>query len=279
MRVGFERKRLTVTFGVLVLLAGGIGTRLDAAQPEGSDPAALAVLREAVAAEFEADRTDKSIWTYRESDVTDSRNAVYDTIETAQGSLRRMIELNGKPLGAQATGNETRRIENYVHDPAAQARSQHASQHDDAQAAELLKMLPDAFIWTMAGEDQEFIKLTYRPNPAFNPPDMQSRVMGVMAGEMLITRNEHRIRTLRGALSEDVKFGFGILGKLDAGGTFDVERRMVGDNHWQITETHVHIGGHALLFKTIGQQEDDTKSDWRPSTAPNLEVAEQQITR
>jgi len=42
-----------------------------------------------------------------------------------------------------------------------------------------------------------------------------------------------------------------------------VERREVGDGHWQITETHVHIQGHALLFKSISEQEDDEKSKFR----------------
>jgi predicted metalloprotease with PDZ domain len=31
---------------------------------------------------------------------------------------------------------------------------------------------------------------------------------------------------------------------------------------WVITETHVHITGHALFFKTIGQQEDEVKTEF-----------------
>jgi hypothetical protein len=31
---------------------------------------------------------------------------------------------------------------------------------------------------------------------------------------------------------------------------------------WQIAETHVHIRGHALFFKTIGEQEDEVKTDF-----------------
>ena len=50
------------------------------------------------------------------------------------------------------------------------------------------------------------------------------------------------------------------MGSLQAGGTFDVERRELAKGMWQITETHVHISGHALLFKTISEQEDDVKS-------------------
>ena len=248
------------------------------ASQQGSDSAAVEMVRQAVNAELEANRTDKSIWTYRESDVTNEKNAVYTTVETTQGTLRRLIELNGHPLNPQATANEKRRIQSYVHDPAAQTKARRASAHDDAQAEELLKMLPEAFLWTKGGETGDYVTLNFRPNPAFDPPDMQSRVMGIMAGEMVISKDGHRICTLKGKLTDDVRIGWGILGKLDRGGTFDVERRMVGEHHWQITETHVHIGGHALIFKNIGQQEDDVKTEWKPSTAQTLNEASAQLT-
>jgi hypothetical protein len=248
-----------------------------ASQPQGSDPAAVEEVRQAVRAELEANRTDKSIWTYRESDVTNEKNAVYITIETTQGTLRHLIELNGRPLSPQASAADKRRIENYVNDSAAQAKARRASAHDDAQAEELLKMLPEAFLWTKGSERGDSDTLDFRPNPDFDPPDMQSRVMGIMEGQMTISKEGHRILTLKGKLSDDVRIGWGILGKLDRGGTFDIERRMVGDHHWQITETHVHIGGHALLFHTIGQQEDDVKTEWKPSTARTLQEAAQQL--
>ncbi len=248
-----------------------------ASQPQGSDPAAVEEVRQAVSAELEANRTDKSNWTYRENDVTPGKNAVYTTIETPQGTLRRLIELNGHRLSGDAAANEMRRIQNYVQDSAAQAKARRNAAHDDAQAEELLKMLPEAFLWTKASANSDSDTLNFRPNPGFDPPDMQSRVMGIMEGQMVISKEGHRIVTLRGKLSEDVLIGWGILGKLNRGGTFDVERRMVGEHHWQITETHVHIGGHALLFHTIGQQEDDVKTEWKPSTAQTLQQAAQEL--
>jgi hypothetical protein len=250
---------------------------LPALQAQGSDPSALNEVRQAVSAELRANETDKSNWTYRESNITPEKNAVYTTIETPQGTLRRLIELDGHPLSPQAAATETRRIENYVHDPAAQARARHSAEHDGAQAEELLKMLPDAFIWTRGADQGDLETLNFRPNPNFDPPDMQSRVLGIMAGELIVSKAGHRIHTLRGQLTDNVLIGFGILGKLDRGGTFDVERRIVGDGLWQITETHVHIGGHALIFHTIGQQEDDVKTEWKPSTAHTLEEAAQQL--
>lgn len=254
-----------------------LSANLPASQPQGSETSALDEVRQAVSAELHANDTDKSVWTYRESNITPEKNAVYTTIETPQGTLRRLIELSGQPLAPQAAANETRRIQNYVNDPSAQAKARRASAHDDAQAAELLKMLPDAFIWTRGADNGDLETLNFRPNPHFDPPDMQSRVMGIMAGQLIVSKDNHRIRTLRGRLTDNVLIGFGILGKLDRGGTFDVERRVVGNEHWQITETHVHIGGHALLFHSIGQQEDDVKTEWKPSTAHTLQDAERQL--
>ena len=82
-----------------------------------------------------------------------------------------------------------------------------------------------------------------------------------------------RIQSLRGTLTDDVKVRpRHSSAKLIRGGTFNVEApRTWRPAKWQITETHVHIGGHALLFKTIGQQEDEVKTDWQLSTAPDLQ--------
>jgi hypothetical protein len=257
----------------LALLALALLVPSSRASAQASQPEALQAIRAAVDSEMHANQTDKSIWRYNDRDDTPDRRALYDMIETRQGALRRMIELNGKPVSPAVAQDETARIKQYVHDDAAQARARRNGAHDDAQAASFLKMLPDAFIWTIAGRDAEFTSLNFRPNPAFDPPDTEARVMGLMAGQMLISRDGNRIRTLRGSLTRDVVFGFGFFGRLNAGGTFDIERRQVGGGHWQITESHVHIGGKALLFKTIGQQEDEVKTDWRPSTDATLEDA------
>lgn len=243
---------------------------LRAKQP---DPAAVAIVQSAVNSELQHDRTDHDNWMYREHDVTPGKNAVYQVVETPQGSIKRTVELNGNTLSGSAEAAETSRINSFIHDSAAIAKQRRAGQHDDQQATELLKMLPQAFLWQKVSEDDQSITLKFEPNPDFDPPDMQSRVMGQMAGDMIIAKNGNRIQTLKGHLTDDVLIGWGILGRLKAGGTFDIERRQLAPNHWDIVDTHVHISGHALFFKTIGSQEDDTKTDIKPSTAQTLEEA------
>jgi hypothetical protein len=100
----------------------------------------------------------------------------------------------------------------------------------------------------------------FKPDPQFRPPDLEARVFAAMEGDMAIDREQHRIVSLKGRLIRDVKIGYGLLGELKTGGTFDVERRELTSHIWEITEMHVHIQGHALIFKTISEDEDDVKT-------------------
>ena len=86
--------------------------------------------------------------------------------------------------------------------------------------------------------------------------------MGEMSGTLVVERAHHRIRTFKGTLQNDVTIGFGILARIKQGSTFDVECRQVAPGYWENTETHVHIRGHAMFFKTIGEQEDEVKTEF-----------------
>lgn len=242
-------------------------------QAQASQPRAQQAIEAAVQSELSAADTDKSLWMYHGHDVSPGRDVSYRAVQTREGELKRITERWGHPLNPQASDEEMKQISEFVNDPAAQAKQRREGAHDDEQATALLKMLPRAYIWKVVSETSDTLTLAYSPNPAFDPPNMEARVMGTMAGQVVIAKNGNRMRTLRGRLTEDVKIAFGLIGRMNQGGTFDVERREIAPGIWQITETHVHIGGHAL-FKTIGQQEDEVKTDWKPSPARNFHEAE-----
>jgi hypothetical protein len=220
-----------------------------------------------------ASHDDHSLWRYRQEEKVPV-NTMSIVVETNDGSIKQKIEHDGHPLKPEQTAAEMKRVQAFVHDPAQQQKQKQNGEHDAQSAAKLLRMLPEAFTWKTASETPELITLSFEPNPAFSPPDMEARVMGNMQGQLVVDRAQHRIRTIRGTLISDVNIGFGLLGKLRQGGTFDVERREVAPKLWQITETHVHIDGRALLFKTIGQQQDEINTEFtRVPDATTLEQA------
>jgi hypothetical protein len=248
-------------FGLgLLTLVGVVAAQGQAKQ----DPKAQEIVRVAAQTELNASKTDNSLWQFKDVDKkTDGTTTVTRVVETEHGAISRKIEVNGRPVSAAELKREDARIDEFVRDPTLQAKQKKEGAQDDKRAENMTRMLPDAFLWSVKNDSGATVTLGFVPNPSFDPPTMESRVFATMAGEVVVNKAQNRIQTIKGELTDDVKFGWGLLGKMDKGGTFDVERRELMPNVWQITESHVHIGGHALLFKSIGEQDDEVKSEFR----------------
>lgn len=247
--MGLEKKIRAVALGVALAVQACALHAEDAKQ----------IVRQAVNTQLAADRDDHTHWRYIRTDDGKDKTVV---VETEHGAISRHIEVNGKPASAAVLAQDDANNQKFIHDPAAQQKQRQNGEHDDKSAIELLNLMPDAFVWKVESETPELITLSYTPNPDFNPPDMEARVMGSMSGTLTVALPGHRIKTFKGRLMKDVTIGFGLLARIKAGSNFDIERREVSPGYWQIAETHVHIGGHALFFKTIGTQEDEVKSNF-----------------
>lgn len=255
--------KLGFTFAVSVLSVGLLETNRPAQAQQNPNPQQL--VKTAVDTELTADHNDHSRWRYRSSVRRAEGEFVYEVVETDNGSVKKLIQKNGQPLSPAELEKENQRIDSFVHDPSQQAKKQKDNQQDDKRAEDMLRMLPDAFLWTLKSDAPDATTFSFVPNPGFSPPGMEARVFAAMAGEIVVSKPEHRIQRISGKLIRDVTFGFGIFGRMEQGGTFNVVRRSLAPKIWQITESHVHIQGHILLFKTISEQEDEAKTDFRPS--------------
>lgn len=250
-------RKLALT-GVRIIVAACVAAcpSFAAAQAENADQ----IVHQVVNNELRADAMQHTFWMYKDVKKTPEKSSTRIIIETPHGNVARTIELNGHQLSQQERGQDEDKIRRMVNDPAVQQKQRRDSKEDGEKARNMMKMLPNAFIWNITGENGGVITLSYKPNPKFQPPDREAEVMALMAGSMTVDRPQMRLKVLKGSLTQDVDFGWGILGKLRKGGTFSVERTEVAPNEWQITETHVHIAGRALLFKSIDQNEDEWTS-------------------
>lgn len=231
------------------------------------------IVEQAVRTEMAADAADHSLWLYYEIDRKPGDGVVQWAAQTRMGELDRVLQQGGHAVDL---AQQRAKMNNFINSPSLQAKQRQGGQHDDKQAAQMLNMLPNAFIWTISRRDESTTYLHFRPDPNFNPPTWESRVFAAMEGDMAVDNAQHRIVSLRGRMIREVKFAWGLLGELEPGGTFDVERRQLAHGIWQITETHIHIQGHALIFKSISDQEDDVKSKFQelPSTITLREAEE-----
>jgi hypothetical protein len=256
-------RSLAVRAVVFFVIAIGASPLAPASTPPKD---ARAFVRDVVANELAADATDHSLWMYRDDNKVPGAHSVKLVIETSQGDLSRTIERDGHPLTPQAQQEDEQKIDDFVHDADLRQRQKRRHQQDSEKANSLTKMLPDAFLWTFTKQNGDETALRFEPDPHFRPPTREARVFAAMAGVMVVNTRQKRIQELKGKLTQDVNFGYGLLGKLQKGGTFEIERQQIAPGVWNITATHIHIQGHALIFKSIGEQQDEVTGHYHPTS-------------
>jgi hypothetical protein len=222
------------------------------------------LVRKVVTNELKFQDEDHGRWMYRLEKEESGRKQVQEILETNNGSLSRLLSVNGRPLDSKQRQKENQRMQRLVSHPDEQRKLQQASKRKAEQGARMFSILADVFVFSYAGRQGDLVTLTFKPNPNFQPPSLEARVLHGMQGEMAVDTKQERLAALNGHLMEDVKFGGGLLGHLDKGSKFEVRQAEVAPGHWEMTVMVVEMKGKALLFKTIGVQETENHSDFQP---------------
>src|ERR1700722_9747068 len=209
---------------------------------------------------FQDDHTN---WMYRLEKEQYGKKQVEEIIETKEGSLSRLLSIDDRPLTAKQQGEEDQRVQELMTSRSAKRKLQRALDTETLQGRRLFKMLPDAFVFSYAGGDGNLVKLRFKPNPNFRPPSLEARVFHDMEGEMWVDCKQERLAAFNGHLTQDVKFGLGLLGHLDKGGHFEVRQAEVVPGHWDMTIMSLAITGKALLFKSIGVQKTENRQGFQ----------------
>ena len=238
-----------------------VGTAL-AQSPSGPQPSPMQIVKNVIYNEMHPSAVNNVYWRYRLEKTSGSRQETRTVIETKSGSIDRLTAVAGQPLSGAQAANETKRILRFSHNPDEQRKAEEARRKDAEQCNTFLKMIPDAFVFEYAEQNANAIKLKFKPNPHFQPPSREGKVLQQMAGEMWVDARQQRLISISGQLMNDVKFGGGLLGHLEKGGRFIVKRVEIAPGDWELTDLTVNMQGKALLFKNIAVQQKEVHSNF-----------------
>jgi len=242
---------------VLALLAAQTAV---AQSPQQRSP--LDTVKNVIYNEMHPSAANNIHWKYRLEKTSGPRQETRTVVETQSGSLDRLMAVAGKPLTGAQEANEAKRILRFSHSPDEQRKAEEARRKDAEQCNTFLRMIPDAFVFEYAGESGNAAKLNFKPNPHFQPPSREGKVLQQMAGEMWVDVRQQRLISISGQLTNEVKFGGGLLGHLEKGGRFIVKRAEIAPGDFELTELTVNMQGKALLFKSIAVQQKEVHSNF-----------------
>jgi hypothetical protein len=225
-----------------------------------SPPAAIdatALVRRAVQHRLDADKNHRPMQYLLH--VKDERHeTTKEIVETKDGDVARLVAVWGKPLSVEADRAELARLDYLAAHPELQEHRKKSEQKDQARVDRLMAMLPDALLYKLEGVEAcpsgQCYKLSYAPNPRWSPPDMEAKFLRGVAGEVWIDQKQERLTRLDAHFIENVDFGFGLLGKVNKGGTVVMEQTDAGGGEWELTSLKVNVTGDVLLVKTLSFQ-------------------------
>jgi hypothetical protein len=184
-------------------------------------------------------------------------------VETAEGRMRRLVAVDGKPLSSSEQSAEDNRITYLTNHPGDFRREAQGRKDDEARMADLLRELPRLFLLQTAGSEGDCTRITFAPNPQFQEASFQERVVHAMSGVLLIHNADKRLCGIDAHLDHGVEFGFGLLGKVSDQSHFSVARQEVCPGQWKTMKVHVHVDGSILLMKSVSRDEDSSRSGFK----------------
>lgn len=210
------------------------------------------------------DRARRSCWIFHVEHTVDGQTKSEQQVDSVDGPVFRVLAINGKPLNEDQKKQEDARLAHLLSNPALQRRAAELHEQDEERLQRLTVMMPKAFLYEYEGRNGNLIKLRFSPNPDFKPPTWEARAFADLAGTLEIDTGQKRLVRLDGQLIHEVDFGFGLLGRIEKGGTFTIERMPVSATHWKTSRVSVHVSGHIILFKSISRNQDEFRSDFHP---------------
>jgi hypothetical protein len=185
-------------------------------------------------------------------------------IETVDGPVDRLLLVDGHPPSEAERRNNDMALHNLEHNSSARTKLRKKYLDDEKAFRDLVQEIPEEYLFDLDGHEGTIRRLTFRPDPAYQPKSYGARIAHAMSGYLLIDEKERRLVEFSAVTIQQVDFGFGLVGRVGKGTTVEFKRIQVAPGIWKKTSSTTKMSGRILLFKSVDKQMIEKKTDWKP---------------
>jgi hypothetical protein len=201
---------------------------------------------------------------YRLHIVDGKGDQVRDQIETPEGTVSRLIRRDGRALTPQEDSDERSRLNALASSPATFARHIRHDEEGRKTGIGLMRMMPDAMLWTYApGQPQlpdrpagtpPLVVIDFAPNSKWSPPTLESELLTGIEGRVWIDPQTRNMEHLQASVVRPVNIGWGMLAHIYPGGTVTLQQSNAGGQRWIMDHLVEQLTLQALVVKTVKQR-------------------------
>ena len=218
-------------------------------------------------------REVKSLWSYRVERHDDKHIILEQVIETVDTPVTHLLAVDGNAPTAAQLQEEDDRHRRLLRNSAGQSAVKKDHGEDSKKMEEMLRIIPEAFVFQDLGKQRGLEKIAFHPNPDFKPKTYEQRILHTLVGTAFIDLHDKQIARISASLAQRVEFGLGLLGRVDKGGSMNITRTRLSEGVWQVSVEKIDLSGRMAIFKSLNRHKDEQRSDFKP-VAPGTTVAQ-----
>jgi hypothetical protein len=218
-------------------------------------------------------REKRTLWSYVAERHGNNHIFREKVIESVDGPVRHLLAVDGLPPTPAQIKEEDDLHQKLLKNPSGRRAIQKQRDDDDKTMEELLRIIPEAFVFEDEGKEGESERIAFHPNPGFQPKTYEQRILHALDGIVFIDLHDKRIARLSGSLGTRVKFGYGLIGHVDQGGTTEITRVHLSPGVWKTSAEKIDIDGRFVILKTINKHQDESRTGFE-KVAPDTTFAQ-----
>jgi hypothetical protein len=188
-------------------------------------------------------------------------------IETSEGRADRIVQFSDEPLSSEQQAKQERRLKKLLSDHDAVKNELQDQKAEMQRRIRMVKAFPRAFFFDFVGRENGLLRFDFRPDPEFSPKDRETQMYRGMEGKVWVEPTHERLVQVQGRLVKDVSFGWGILGRLNKGGIYEISQTQLSPGIWRITTLNVDVKGRMFLLNSFRFMRRESNSHFRAVSA------------
>jgi hypothetical protein len=218
-------------------------------------------------------REMRTLWSYVAEHHSNNHVFREQVIETVDGPVRHLLAVDGHPPTLVQMKEESDRQQELLNNASRRHAILKQQEDDDRKMEELLRIIPEAFVFEDQGQQGQSERIAFHPNPGFKPKTYEQRILHALDGTVFIDLHDKRIARLSGSLGTRLKFGYGLIGHVEQGGTMEITRVHLSPGVWKTSAEKIDIDGRFVILKTINKHQDESRTGFEP-VAPDTTFAQ-----
>ena len=192
-------------------------------------------------------------------------------IDTVDGPVHRLLSVDGHEPSASERKQDDDRLRDLRENPKARLTLKKNREAQEKKVDDLLRVLPDIFLFEDQGKQGELERLAFHPNPAYKPASYEEMSLHALSGVVLVDLGEKRLARFSGTLTQQVNFGQGLLVHINMGGMIEVNRVRLSAGLWGTSLFRADFDGRFAIFKNISKHLYETRNDFEP-VSPDTDI-------